>query len=167
MPARLDTSTSMTLKTLQTSQNKLVRLLLGLTPRTHLTPVHLVRLGRDGLELTTKYSILQWMQCNCPITSLMSTKSTPTIPEGVQRIMFNPDSAQTRDLIPSAPMPPKCGMPYQLSLRHVNPLTPSKQLSRVTYGWLQFETDICKNLNPSLTPVSPHCMLVLFPYHLT
>ena len=39
-------STSKTLKTrLQTSQNKLVRLLLGLTPRTHLTPAHFDSLG--------------------------------------------------------------------------------------------------------------------------
>ena len=38
-------STSKPLKTrLQTSQNKLVRLLLGLSPRTHLTPTHFDRL---------------------------------------------------------------------------------------------------------------------------
>ena len=39
-------STSKAMKTrLQTSQNKLVRLLLGLAPRTHLTPAHFDRVG--------------------------------------------------------------------------------------------------------------------------
>ena len=44
-------STSKTLQTrLQTSQNKLLRLLLALAPRTHLTPAHFSKVGRLRVE---------------------------------------------------------------------------------------------------------------------
>ena len=94
--------------------------------------------GWIGLELTTEFNIWQWVwstrsvtppryPCTCLNTSLMLMKFTPITPEEVQQTMSNPDLAPTRDKIHSAPMPPKCGTPYQLSLRHANPLTPSKQ----------------------------------------
>ena len=53
-------------------------------------------------------------------------------------------------------MPRKCGMPYQQSLRHANPLTPSKPLSKGTYGWLRFETGLRKKIRfPQPPPFPP------------
>ena len=101
--------------------------------------------------------------CTCLIISLMLTKYTPTTPGEAQLTMCNPDSAQTRDLILSAPMPPKCGMPYQQPSRHANPLSPSKTLSRGTYVWLQFETGLCKKYDSPSLPLFPPLYIFLFP----
>ena len=56
---------------LQTSQNKLVRLLLGLTPRTHLTPAHFDRLGWLRVDDRVQYLAL------CQVNKIRNSTTIP------------------------------------------------------------------------------------------